>query len=320
LEGIDAAFSKEEIEKTRNYTFQLSYNRNLDITEKVSLEFFDAGHILGSAICKLSWKKKALAYTGDFLEVETRMHKSADLKIGNADYLITETTYGNRNHPPRKETEKEFITTVRETLENKGTVLVPAFAVGRSQEILEILHAYKIDAPIYLDGMGKKAAQIALRYPAFVKNPKTLRKAMNNTRWIQGNQDRKQVLKEPSVVVTTAGMLEGGPIMHYLKRKHKDENSSVLLTGYQVKDTPGDRLLKENRIEVDGKTYDVKCFVKKFDFSAHASQNGLLKVIKACSPQKIFRSNGFLPTKSGNRARHSHGFPRTRKKNRAGLT
>jgi len=292
LEGIDISFSREEIDDAEKFTFPVYYKRVLHITKNCSMQFFDAGHILGSAMPMLSIGEKSLLYTGDFKVEETRLFKGADLNVGKLDYLVMESTYGDRNHPPRKECEKMFVEEVQETLDRGGTALVPGFAVGRSQELIDILHGHKINAPIYLDGMGQKVSRATLKFPKYLKNARFLQKALENTVWVKNNADRKKALKQPSVIVTTAGMLQGGPALNYLKGIYKDERSNVFLTGFQVEGTPGRLLMETNKIEIDGKVYEVRGKVEKFDFSAHASQQEMLKAVAKWQPEKILLVHG----------------------------
>jgi len=292
LESESISFSKGEIEKAAKYTFPVEYKRVLHITQNCSMQFFDAGHILGSAMPKLSLGEKDFLYTGDFKVEETRLFKGADLDVGKVDFLAIESTYGDRNHLPRNECERLFIEEIQETVDNGGWALVPAFAVGRSQEILDVLHEHKVNAPIFLDGMGQKAARATMLFPEYLKNPKFLKKALEATNWVKNNGDRKKALKQPSVIVTTAGMLQGGPAMNYLKKLYKGEKNNVFLTGYQVEETPGRILMETNKIEIDGKSYEVKGKVEKFDFSAHASQQEMLKAISKWQPEKVLLVHG----------------------------
>ena len=291
-EGIDLDWSETEIKKTEKFTFPVHYRKPVDITKNSTLEFFDAGHIIGSAMSKVSFQDKSFLYTGDFKKDETRLFKGADLDVGNVDYVMMESTYGDRNHSSRKDIEKLFVEEVQNTIDKGGWALVPAFAVGRSQEVIDILKEYRVNAPIYLDGMGQKAARVMLSYPKYLKNHKFLKKALEDVIWIRGNQMRKKALKQPSVIVTTAGMLQGGPVHHYLKTVHSDPNSSILLTGYQVETTPGRKLMETKRIDIDGSEYTVKAKVEKFDFSAHASQQEMLDSLKKWSPSKVFLVHG----------------------------
>lgn len=293
LEGIDSHFSKQDIERVERYSFPLHYKRRVDITKNTSLEFFDAGHILGSCLSKLSLSNgKTFLYTGDFNYTDTRLHNKADLKFGKVDYLVTESTYGNRNHLPRKESEKLFVESVQDTIEKGGHAIVSSFAVGRSQELVDVLFEYNLNADVYLDGMGQKAATIMMNYPHLLKNSKRLKRALHKAHWVKKPQIRSKALKKPSVIVTTSGMLAGGPVYHYLKKLHKDEKSKLYLTGFQVKDTPGRILLDTGKINIDGALYEVKMPVEKFDFSSHAGHDGLVKAVEKMSPQKIVCVHG----------------------------
>ena len=205
-EGEPPKFNKSEIERVEKYAFPTNYGRRLKVTDKISFEFLDAGHIMGAALTKLYLGNKTLLYTGDFKDEETRLFPAADVDgVGEVDYLMIESCYGNREHTPRKEAEKKFIDSVKETLDNGGHALVPAFAIGRTQELIEVLYEHNIEAPVYMDGMGQKAAKIFFHYPEYLKAPTVLKRAMENTIWVEGNKDRKKALAQPSVIVTTAG-------------------------------------------------------------------------------------------------------------------
>ncbi len=292
MEGMDAQFSKEEIERVERYSFPVGYKKKLPVSQNSSIEFFDAGHIAGSAMTKLSLGEKELLYTGDFRVDETRLHSGADLKVGKVDYCVIEGTYGNRLHPERHHSEKHFVESVQEIVDNGGWALVPAFAVGRSQEVVDILNEYKLGVPIYLDGMCQKAASILLKYPDYLKNPFFLKKALDKVEWIRNDRMRAKALKQPSVIVTTSGMLTGGPIMQYVKRLYKDKESKIFLTGYQVEGTPGRTLLETNKLPLNDVILDVEMQVEKFDFSAHADQKEMVYALKKWNPEKIIIVHG----------------------------
>ncbi len=293
MEGIDANFSKQEIVRTERFTFAVNYRKPMDITDSVSMQFFDAGHILGSAITKLDIGGKTLVYTGDFKEEETRLHTGADLtKIKKCDYLIMESTYGDREHPPRKELEKKFVNDVQDVIDRGGHALVTAFAVGRSQEIADVLFEYGVDADIYLDGMSQKAARVYLGNPSFLKKPKFLKQALTRINWVRNVKMRKNALKKPSVIITTSGMLQGGPVHFYLPELYHDKNSKLFLTGFQVDKTPGRILLDTGKINLNGIVVDLKMEYEKYDFSAHAGKKELMSVAKKLSPEKIMLVHG----------------------------
>ncbi len=290
-EGTEATYTKAEVQKTEKFTFPLGYRKKVDVTENVFMEFFDAGHILGGAMVKLDYPQHRLLYTGDFKINETRLHYGADTKFGDIDTLVMESTYGDREHGKRKEIEKEFVESVQDTIDRGGWALVPAFAVGRSQEMIDILHEYNLDTEVFLDGMAKKAARIILDFPEFLKDPKFLGKALHSTTWVE-RHNKGAIFREPGVIVSTAGMLEGGPALNYLKRIYSDKNSSVFLTGYQVEGTKGRQLAEKGTIVIDGEELKVDAEVKKFDFSAHASHSELMKMAEKAAPERIVLIHG----------------------------
>ncbi|MCX8158160.1 MAG: MBL fold metallo-hydrolase [Candidatus Diapherotrites archaeon] len=293
MEGIDASFSKQEIIRTERFTFAVNYKKDINITDNIKLQFSDAGHILGSAIVKLTVGDKILVYTGDFKEEETRLHSGADLsKIKKCDYLIIESTYGDRDHPPRKELEKRFVEDIQDVLDRGGIALISAFAVGRSQEIADILYEYRLDTDIYFDGMCQEAAITYIKNPNFLRKPKFLKKALERLIWVKNLKMRKAALKKPCVIITTSGMLQGGPVQFYLRELYNDKNSKLFLTGYQVKDTPGRILLDSGKINIDGIMVEPKIGYEKYDFSAHAGRKELLSIINRLDPEKVILVHG----------------------------
>lgn len=292
LEGMDANFSKEEISRADKYAFPCNYNKPLQVARHTSLEFFDAGHIVGSALAKLDFHGKSLVYSGDFKDTGTRLHDEADLSFGEVDYLVMETTYGDREHPDRKKTEKAFLKTIEETLEGEGWAVIAAFAVGRSQEMLDIVYEAGFDVPIYLDGMCKAASEIYLRYPHYLKDVNFLKKALHHAVWVKDHSVRRKALNNPAIVITTSGMLQGGPAMFYLKNLHHDKHSSIILTGYQAEESPGRKLEETGFIEIDGERLKVEMRLEHYDFSAHAGHKGLLDSVKKLNPEKVVLIHG----------------------------
>ena len=293
LEGMDAKFTKEEIAKTEKFTFPVGYNKPMDITDNTSMVFYDAGHIAGSALTELRLRNKTIVYSGDYRYAETRLHNPAQFeKIKECDYFITESTYGDKDHPDRKQTEKDFVNKVQDTIDRGGHALVPSFAVGRSQEIIDVLSEYRVEAPIYFDGMGQKVARVYMENPSYLKNPKFLKKALDKINWVKNFRTRKQALKEPAIILCTSGMMQGGSVYAYLPHLYNDKNSSILLTGYQVKETPGRGLLETGKINLEGLNVKVKAEVKHYDFSAHAGKKELFKAINKLNPEKVICVHG----------------------------
>jgi len=294
FEGMAPKYNKVEIERTHKYNFVAPFNKKLNISNDLSLEFFDAGHILGSAMTKFTYGENTFVYTGDYKVLETQLHIGADLNMGKVDYLMTESTYGDREQQDRKLEEKAFCESVQSTVERGGWAIVPVLAIGRSQEIIDILSKYNIEAPIYFDGMGKQVSEVYFKYPELVKDPKGLKKALNSVEWVQGKQGRSKALKQPGIIVSTSGMMKGGPVQHYLKKIINDPLSKIHLTSYQAEGTPGRMLLNEGKIPNPENNQIVKvgCRYEKFEFSAHPSQSEMISAIKKWSPKEIFMVHG----------------------------
>lgn len=288
LEAMDANFSKLEISRTEKHTFPVNYGRRMELFDNTFLEFFDAGHIAGSAISRITFRgEKTLVYTGDIKLDETRLHPGAVLPKGRCDCLIIEGTYGDREHPNRKKEEKRFVESVQETVDNGGVALVSTFAVGRSAEILDILHEYKVDADVFFDGMCQKAARVYMNFSKYIKNPHFLKKSLDRAHWVKNMSIRKKASRQPGIIVTTSGMLQGGPVYAYLPELYHDKNSKLFLTGFQVQETPGRILLETGRINLNGIVVEPKMAVEKYDFSSHAGRSELFEIVERIQPEKV---------------------------------
>ncbi len=244
LSGVPP-FDPDDLQKLGRRTQRIDYNKPFK-SHGYRICFYNAGHIPGaSGIFLESEAGESLFYTGDFNLQETRLVPGA-AEFPEADTLILESTYFGEEHVPRKETEERFIESILDTVDRGGTALIPSFAIGRTQEILMLLDAHGIQA--YVDGMGRDVYKILKKYPEYLKDPKRLDRAFEHAILVKDHQ-RDSILKEPSVIVTTAGMLNGGPVLYYLSRLYKDPRSKVLLTGYQVEGTNGRLALEHGFIE-----------------------------------------------------------------------
>ena len=268
-------YSKREFRQFESNTVDVEYNEPF-IINGWEITFFDAGHIPGSASIHLS-KDVDILYSGDIKLEETKLLEKADTNYPETDIAIVESTYFGVEHPNRKELEKAFVEAVIDTLDIGGHAIIPAFAVGRTQEVLMILEKYGITP--YVDGMGKEVGKILEKYPEYVRNAKSLRKALRKAIPVQWRK-REDVLEEPSVFVTTAGMLNGGPALFYISRLYNDEKSRILLTGYQVEGTNGELALERGIINLGNKTVQLKMKVEQYDFSAHADDRQLKEYVR----------------------------------------
>ncbi len=259
--------------------------------DSISFEYFGAGHIPGAASILLRMDDTTLLYTGDINTIDTRLHRAAETDFPGIDILVCESTYGDRDHPPRDKAEHEFLDSIQDTLRRGGSVIIPVFALGRSQEIVQLLATRSFKASIYFDGMGIAATDIALENPDSIRSPAALKKAISKVRLVKSNTDRMEAVKTQSIIVTTSGMLTGGPVMHYMKYMN-DPKNAILLTGYQAEGTNGRLLLEEGKLFIDGWKTSVKCEVKQFDFSAHAGMAQLKALVRKVRPKKVVFIHG----------------------------
>lgn len=258
----------------------------------IGYEFFDAGHIPGAASVFLDIEGTKILYTGDINTTDTQLHQAAETDLPEIDIMISESTYGDREHPDRQKTEQAFLDKVQETVDNNGFVIIPVFAIGRAQEILLLLAQRKWRVPVFFDGMGVTASDIALTNPNSIRSAGALKQALKKTRIIRRANDRKDAIRKQSIIVTTSGMMTGGPVLHYLKFFHNDPSSAVILTGYQAEDTNGRLLLETGSLFIDGNRKRIKCDVSQFDFSAHSGLSQLKALVRKLAPKKVIWMHG----------------------------
>ena len=240
-----------------------------------------AGHLPGASMYELSVESSTL-FTGDMCTTSTRLVQGA--KPVRCRNLIIEGTYAGRDHPDRHELELEFLDRIDDVIDRGGHVIIPAFAVGRTQEVLLMLEDSGHE--IWLDGMGKKVNQLYMDYGEYLKAPGALRAADSNVKYVKSEAGRARAM-EADIIVTTSGMLEGGPVGRYIDRHGNDPRSAIFLTGYQVEGTAGRRLMDEGVFTIDEEPRRVAAELEYFDFSSHAGHADLINFIKRCQPERV---------------------------------
>ncbi|HDI86455.1 MAG TPA: MBL fold metallo-hydrolase [Candidatus Korarchaeota archaeon] len=258
----------------------------------VEITAYNAGHIPGSAMFYLRYDGKSILYTGDLNMRETRLMPAADTSIPKVDLLIMESTYAFKEHPRREGQEMLLKEVVDETLKSGGVAVIAGFAIGRLLEIAMALKARGFRGRMFLDGMARRGAEITDAYPDRVRDPDILRYVERFIKPVDGWRLRKKLVKRPNVILTTSGMLEGGPVHFYLKELKDDPKSSVTLTGYQIEGTEGRRLIEEGRMTIDGEEVEIQMKVNQLNFSAHASDSGLRRFVKQLEPEAIMTIHG----------------------------
>ncbi|MHA1371073.1 MAG: MBL fold metallo-hydrolase [Promethearchaeota archaeon] len=265
-------------------------------TKSFSFQFIDAGHIPGSAMILLSINNKKILYTGDLNTRDTRLLWSAKTdNIPPLDSVIIESTYAKVKHPPRLEVEQEFITAIKHILARKGKVLIPAFGVARSQEVLSILQSYGLtNLNIVIDGMVREISRLLLKYPDYLRTVFSL----ENVKFIKksGAQfSRSTSFEKADIIIAPSGMMRGGPVRYYAPKILEDERNGLFLVSYQVEGTPGQILLDEKKYFLDdghieseaediasalGNSIEVNAEVKQFDFSSHCDGDDLVHFLE----------------------------------------
>jgi len=279
LSGYYLPFESIELETMLRNTTAFDIGSRLEV-EDLNIDTFSAGHIPGSTMYRVEFNEKVSAlYTGDINTIDTRLVKGAQPHNIDAEILVMEATYGVYDHPPRERVEELFIETVKEVVESGGTVLVPAFSLGRAQEILALLAEKMPYANVYYDGMSKDILELMLIYREYIHRHDLLEKAAKIFTRVKDSATRKNVCRERgAVIVTPAGMLKGGPAVYYIKRLYDNPKNAIMLVSYQAFSSPGRKLLTEGTFEDGGARVKAKVFW--FDFSSHAGATDLLNFAK----------------------------------------
>ena len=300
-------FSSKEIKEVIRHTITLDYGEVADITPDMRLTLYNAGHIIGSSIVHLHIGDGLhnIVYTGDFKFGDTRLLDPANYEFPRVETLIIESTYGGRYdiQPKRRDAEEELIKVIKETTARKGKVLIPVFAVGRSQEVMLVLENMcrreNLDIPVYIEGMIWEATAVHASYPEYLKLPIRRRIFNGFNPFLAENfkrvkpKERNDIIEseESCVILATAGMMTGGPIIEYFKKLASDPKNTLTFVGYQAVGSLGRRIqngLKEFVIEEDGKrrSIEIKLEVKTIDgFSGHADRRQLLGYAKKITPR-----------------------------------
>lgn len=259
----------------------------------MQIQLLNAGHTPGSAQALVETEGKRLLYTGDFNTADSKLLAGATMDYGDLDVVITESTYANEDHTERLELEKRFVDALTEVVEDGGSVLVPAFGVGRAQEMISILAAHHFEYPVILDGMAREVSRIMMNHKEFLRDPQLFLDAAHSAEWVEGWRDRRKALKAPSAIVSPAGMLKGGPAAFYASKIGKKSSNAIFLVSYQIPGTPGKELLEKGICTIDGKVRKVKARVEHFDFSSHCGASQLKEALRKLGGKpKVFVVHG----------------------------
>lgn len=281
----------------------LPFNKPYELFNNISFEFFQAGHIIGSSMVKLTYQNKSILFTGDLGRPHHPIMHSPAI-ITATDYLVLESTYGDRLHDYSNPLD-QIAETIQNTITKGGSIIIPAFAVGRTQDILYYLYLLKNsqripDLPIFLDSpMAQDVSDLLAHYSDEHRFSKTMsREICKIAKYVKTADESKAIDQQasPCIIISASGMAEGGRILHHLKFFLRDARNTILLTGYQDPGTRGDRLLRgETEIKIHGEMIPVKAkVVAMTNLSAHADYQEILEWLKhfKAKPKKVFITHG----------------------------
>lgn len=284
-EGYPEPYDTMAVKKTARDFVKIGFGDTVTAAG-MTVTAHSAGHIPGATMYEIHGKRKLLV-TGDLHTIDQRLVSKAEPV--RCDDLIIESTYAGREHPPRAKTEYRLLNKIEEVVSRGGTAIIPAFAVGRTQELMLLLR--DSDFEYWVDGMGKTVLKLYLNHPEYLRSHKKLVSAKKRGHEVR-NPRAKATAARGEVIVTTSGMLDGGPVLGYLEQLKDDEKSAILLTGYQVDGSNGRRLLDSGMMDFYGNLERVKCEVEMFDFSAHAGHSELIEFVKGCGPERVVLCHG----------------------------
>ena len=310
-------FTEDDVVQTVNQIVTVSYHRPVWIGPNVQLEFYDAGHILGSAIALITAKDSSgktvkIAFTGDLGRKNKSIIRDPDI-IPPVDYIMVESTYGNRRHEDIHNALEILERAVNNIVKTRGKIIIPAFAVERTQELIYYFHLLvdqkKIpQIPIYVDSpMAVNATTIYQVHPecfdhetqeAFVKHHKNPF-GFNSLKFITSVEESKALnaIEEPMVIISADGMCEFGRVTHHLANNISKPSTKILLVGYMAENTLGRRLRnREPEVKIFGEWHQVRAEILQINaFSAHADYTEItdwLDSIDTASLKKLFMVHG----------------------------
>jgi len=296
-----ALYTMRDVDQAVRQFRVVPYAEQVEVVPGISAVFHDAGHILGSAIIEVRVtdgdRRTTVVFSGDLGRTGTPILRDPT-PVSHADFVVVESTYGNREHAPQDEAVAELVQAITEVADDRGVLLVPAFAIGRTQEVIWVLDHLVREGriprlPLYLDSpMASRASDVYLRHPeVYDDETAALLRSGDSPLAYPGETytnevDQSKAIRtadRPLMIVASSGMLTGGRIMHHLKDFLPDPGCTLLFIGYQAEGTLGRHLQTGGTTaRIDGETYPVRCRVRSISgFSAHADEDELTAWLSA---------------------------------------
>lgn len=322
LPPVEPLYTKADADKCMELFIGVPYNRKFQIDSNIKIRFTNTGHMLGSGVVNLDILENGrlirVAYTGDIGRYQNRILRPPD-PFPQCDYLITESTYGDKLHPAMQDAEVELLRVVTETCVNKqGKLIIPSFAIGRAQELVQTFNNFYnegklpkieiyLDSPLAIDATG-----IFRIHPecfnqevldVMEKDPDPF--GFKSLHYIRKAEESKELnnLTEPCIIISSSGMMEAGRIKHHLANNIEDKKNTILAVGYCAPTTLGARILRgDKEISIFGEKYQVRADIERIEaFSGHGDYSEMLEYIKCQDKkqvQKIFLVHGEIGPQS----------------------
>ena len=297
-------YTKADAFKALEMLVAVPFDQDVNIGDDLTLRFYPNGHILGSAFARIHNKKTSVLFSGDIGRSNNILMK-APVRVKQVDYLLLESTYGNRLHE-RDDPMLKLATIINKTVTRKGVVLIPVFAVGRAQELLYYIHLLKASGaiadniPVYLNSpMAVDATAIFTKHRGEHRLSKEECAALNRTAHIVNSVEESRALnqmKGPMIILSASGMASGGRVVHHLKAFAPKSNNTILFAGFQAEGTRGAAMVAgAEEIKIHGEYVPIRARVEFIsNLSAHADYSEILEWLRGfeSAPKKTFIIHG----------------------------
>jgi len=314
-DGETPLYTEEQVAALLAHVTKVSFGQTfspLPGVPNLTVCYLPAGHILGAAMLLFDTPEGRLLHTGDISVTDQRTIKGLDMAgLPQSDFVVCEGTYGNRAHTSRRDEERRLAQTVQAVLSRGGRIVIPAFGVGRSQEVILILKAFRASGqiapvPLYLDGMVRSVC-IAYQNQLHDLHPSLRQYAQHSRRPIFADpelqifsvrrDDRAALIarQAPFVVVSSSGMLTGGASPLYASAFAAREQDAILITGYQDEESPGAALLRAKTgdyLRLGDRLVQLHCHVDRYGLSGHADADQIVQVVSRVNPRQLILVHG----------------------------
>jgi len=311
---FEPLYRTEDVERTMKQFRSVPYGERADVCDGAAAVFHDAGHLLGSAMIALditsNGQSGRVLFTGDLGQEDMPILRDP-ATVEDVDVLLTESTYGNRHHPPKADVQGRLKGFIEDISGQRAKLIIPSFSVGRTQQLVfflnELYEQKRVPAvPVYVDSPLSSRATGVYEKHTECYDWETIRTMVEGSQPFQfrglrytTDVEESKAINEtdgPAVIISASGMCEGGRILHHLKNNVEDPRNIVLFVGYQAQHTLGRRIVeKQQPIRIFGEEYEVNARIHTINaLSAHADRNGLLKCYDQVSStvRKVFVIHG----------------------------